>query len=300
MPIQRSAGSVAMTRMARLLREPLVHFLLIGGLIFALQAWRGTRPAAARQPDIVVTPARLSHLAASFERTWMRAPTGVELRGLVDNYVAEEVLVREALRLGLDRDDPLIRSRLRQKMEFITDAAAEQLQPSDAELQAWLGSHAAAYRTEACYGFEQVCFDPARQGAQTEAAARRGVAALRQGADPARIGGDVLPLLERRYVDLPAREVERLFGAGFAARMAELPLQQWSGPLGSGYGLHVVRIESRVAPQQPRLDEVRAAVTRDWMSERRQQLAAARLAELERPYRILLPSELAAASAPHP
>ncbi|MDE2372119.1 MAG: peptidyl-prolyl cis-trans isomerase [Burkholderiales bacterium] len=283
----------------RLLREPLVHFLLIGSLVFAFQAWRGAaRPAAAAHADIVVTPARVSNLAANFERTWMRAPTPAELQGLVHDHVTEEVMVREALRLGLDRDDPVIRHRLRQKMEFIVDAATEQLRPSDADLRAWLLSHAAAYRTEARYSFEQIPFDAARRGARAEADARRGLAALRQGAT--RVAGDALPLLESHYVDLPAGELERSFGAEFAARMAQLPLGAWVGPVVSGYGLHLVRIESRTAPQTARLDAVRPLVERDWLSARRKQFAEARLAELERPYRIVLPAAVSAASAPPP
>jgi len=129
---------------ARWLREPLVHFLLIGALLFALFQWRAGTGASGR---IVIAAGTIDALAAGFERTWMRPPTDEELQEQIDDYVRAEAAAREAIALGLDRDDTIVRRRLQQKLEFMTEEGVDAPPPDDASLQAWLDAHPNAFRT---------------------------------------------------------------------------------------------------------------------------------------------------------
>ena len=152
-----------MTLLKRLLREPLVHFLLLGGLLFLFFQWRGSGgPTSSR---IVITPGLVEHLASGFGRTWQRPPTDAELKGLIDDYVKEEIATREAVGMGLDRDDTIIRRRLRQKLEFLVEDAASSAPPTDAELEAWLDKHPQSFRAEPQLAFRQVYVSPERRGA---------------------------------------------------------------------------------------------------------------------------------------
>jgi len=263
--------------MKRLLREPLVHFVMLGALLFALDA--GLRPAAtpgaAASTEIVVNEARIANLAQNFRRTWQRPPTREELDGLVESFVKEEVMVREALALGLDRDDAIIRRRLQQKIEFVSEQAAASAPPTDEELAGYLAAHADAFRTEPRVSFAQVYLDPRRRGAALEADARRLLDGLNGGREDAARVGDRLQLLEPRYEDAPQAEVARLFGAEFAAAVVGQPAGRWVGPIGSGYGAHLVRVDSIVSGGMPKLDEVRPLVEREWANARRQELAKA-------------------------
>jgi hypothetical protein len=272
-----------------LLREPLVHFLLLGAVLFALDGW--LRPsavgAAAGAAPIVVSQARIASLAQNFRRTWQRPPTKVELDGLVESYVKEEVMVREALALGLDRDDAIIRRRLQQKVEFVSEAASAAAPPSDAELAKYLADHADAFRVEPKVSFAQVYLDPRRRGAALQAEATRLLDALNapRPIDPAR-AGDALQLIEPRYENLGQAEAARLFGDGFAAAVVNQPPGRWAGPIASGYGAHLVRVEALVPGRVPALDEVRPLVEREWANARRQALAAAHYDKLRAKYRI--------------
>jgi hypothetical protein len=163
------------------LREPLVHFLLLGALLFVYFEWKGggSGPGSTR---ITITPGLVEHLASGFARTWQRPPTDEELKGLVDEHVKEEIATREALAMGLDRDDAIIRRRLRQKMEFLAEDAVDQVQPTDAELQAWLDRHPEAFRAESRLALRQVYVSTERRGASARAEAERLLARLREAA----------------------------------------------------------------------------------------------------------------------
>ena len=138
-----------------LLREPLVHFLALGAILFLFFAWKGggSGPGSTR---ITITPGLVDHLASGFARTWQRPPTQAELKGLIDEHVKEEIAAREATAMGLDRDDAIIRRRLRQKMEFLVEDAVDQAQPTDVDLQAWLERHEDAFQAESRVAMRQV------------------------------------------------------------------------------------------------------------------------------------------------
>jgi hypothetical protein len=259
-------------RVKAFLHEPLVHFLAIGACLFFYFEWRGggSGPDSKR---ITIDPGRIQHLAAGFARTWQRPPSEAELKGLIDDYVREEMAYREAVSMGLDRDDTVIRRRLRQKLEFLLEDAAAAATPTDAELQAWLDAHPAAFRTEPELALRQVYLNPDRRGRAITAEARALLGRLQAaGADAAIDGlGDSL-MLPQEIERTPRREIARLFGEGFADRVQALEPGRWQGPVESGYGLHLVLVRERADGRLPPLDEVRPLVERELLSERRKRM----------------------------
>lgn len=240
-------------RLRALVREPLVHFLLAGAALFVLLGRGGD--AGPDDFRITVDEAEIARLTATWEQTWQRPPTRDELDGLIDDFVREEILYREALRLGLDEDDTVIRRRLRSKMEFLARAEAESVMPEDTELQAWLDNNAARYAAGTRTSFEQIYLGAAGDGAAE-------LARLRAGADPATLGE---PLPVRRSMERAARaEIAREFGAAFATALDPLEAGDWQGPVQSGFGSHLVRISAREAGEAPRLADVRSQVESDW------------------------------------
>ncbi len=271
-----------------LFREPLVHFLLLGAVLFALDAWLRQPPASDANTEIVVSAARINTLAQNFKRTWQRPPTQAELDGLVQDYVREEVLYREALALGLDRDDTIIRRRLRQKMEFVSDEAAALETPTEAELAEYLAANVDAFRIEPRATFVQVFLDPRRREGTLETDVARLREALSQAGDAASAAevGDRLLLLQPRYEHVARGEVARLFGTEFAEALFAQPVGRWAGPIASGYGVHLVRVEAVSAGRSPELAEVRPVVEREWASARRKELSDAFYDGLRAKYRV--------------
>jgi hypothetical protein len=271
----------------RLASEPLFQFLLVGAGLFLLHA-----TVRSREPvgEIRVSEGQLASLAALHERAWMRPPTQRELRGLVDGWIREEVAEREARVIGLDQNDPVIRRRLRQKLEFLSEQRADQRQPGEGELQAWLRDHPDLYRRDDAYAFQQVFLDPTSTAGPPERRAPALLARLNGAAPPDPAGlGDPLLLLEPRFQGLPGREVERLFGRAFAASLARLRPAGWVGPLRSGYGEHLVRLERRESGVVPPLAEVRQEVERDWRQDQRQRVREADYRRWLARYRVVTP-----------
>ena len=234
----------------------------------------------------MVGKGRIEALAQTFARTWQRPPTSAELDGLVADWVRDEVFYREAVALGLDRDDTVVRRRMRQKLEFLVedaDAAA----PTDAELAAHLAAHAGEFRRDDQLTFTQIFLDPNRRGAALPADAAALLSALRERPESVDLetAGDGL-LLEPRYVDASQTDVARHFGPAFADALRAQPAGTWFGPVASGYGWHLVRIDARTPGRAPELAEVRDAVARDWEARRRQSRLDARYEELKRGYRV--------------
>ena len=273
-----------------LLREPLLHFLLLGALLFALDAWLRQPAGSDTDTEIVVGAARINILAQNFKRTWQRLPTRAELEGLVADYVREEVLYREALALGLDRDDTIIRRRLRQKMEFVSDEAAALDTPTDAELAEYLAANADVFRIEPRATFAQVFLDPRKREGTLEADTARLREALNQAggaALPLEVG-DSLLLLQPRYDDLAPGGVARLFGDAFAEALFAQPVGQWVGPIASSYGIHLVRLEALTPGRVPDLAEVRPLVEREWANVRRKELSDAFYESLRAKYQVTI------------
>jgi len=255
--------------MKRILREPLLHFLLLGIAIFAAYGFVSKRDS--NEPGkIVISEGQIAAMAEGFARTWRRPPTSDELEGLIKDRVQEEVYCREAMALGLDKEDTVIRRRLRQKMEFVSDDIAALAEPSDEELSTYLKAHADTFGVQRQFTFSQVYLNPERHGENLARDTAQLLTQLRQAGDRADVSelGDSF-LLEHKFQSLPASEVVKQFGEKFAAQLAELSLGQWQGPLESGYGVHLVLVSERTEGRLPALAEVRDAVRREWANTRR-------------------------------
>ena len=274
-------------RLKSVLREPLLHFLAIGAALFLYFHWSGpgSGPTSTR---IVITTGQIDHLAAGFAKTWQRPPTETELKGLIDDWVREEIAVREAMAAGLDRDDTIMRRRLRQKLEFLLEDVADTAAPTEQELQAWLKTHADSFRIEPVVAFRQVYVSRDRRGAAAESDARAILARLTQAGPAARIDALGDPSMLPQEVDLePRSDVARAFGQDFAERLDAVAPGTWTGPVESGYGLHLVMVRQRVEGSLPDLATVRPAVERDFQADRRKRQLAAMYEKLLEKYNVV-------------
>ena len=257
--------------MKRLLKEPLLHFLILGALVFGAHEVF-TRGSELPPQSIVVTQAQVESLAASFARAWRRPPTRSELDGLIREHVREEVYYREALALGLDRDDTVVRRRLRQKMEFLLIDPYAQPEPSENDLRRYLADHPESFRVDRTYSFSQVFLSPERHGDRLEAEAGALLARLRREGNQVDLSvvGDPM-LLEHGFDDVSATDVGKLFGDKFEDRLGELEPGVWQGPIESGYGVHLVLVRKRTEGRTAEFDEVRDAVRSHWLTARQEQ-----------------------------
>ncbi|MCG6868921.1 MAG: peptidyl-prolyl cis-trans isomerase [Gammaproteobacteria bacterium] len=253
--------------LSQLIREPLLHFLVLGAGLFALYAMVNNDESR-RGDRIIVDEQQISRLAEQFQRTWMRPPTRAELEGLAEDFVKEEVLYREALSLGLDQDDLVIRRRMRQKMEFLNADLAEMQTPTVAELQDWLDAHTDLYRKPATTSFEQIYFNPERSGDDAHQRASSLLERLNsQEMDVETLGDPTL--LPATLEAATSSEISATFGSQLVEAIESAPEATWSGPYTSSFGLHLVRVTDRVPSRLPALTEIRRAVERDWLADRR-------------------------------
>lgn len=272
----------------KLLRDPLLHFLLIGVGLFVVYGW--LHPGADARARIVVSEAQVAAIAAQFQGSWQRPPSRDELRGLVDSWVSDEILYREGEALGLQRDDPVVKRRIRQIYTVMAEESLPWHPPSDVDLATYLADHVDSFRQPGRVSFEQVLVVPSgsvADGATVVVAARQ---ALVAGADPGRVGQPTM--LPARSDDVALDAVARDFGESFAKHIESVPLEEWAGPVESGFGMHLVRVSARSPGTVPSLEEVRSAVAREWESARRQDSRAARLRDLRQRYEVIIEADL--------
>jgi PPIC-type PPIASE domain len=269
--------------LARLLREPLVHFLVLGGVLFAIFGRGGSSPGIADR-QIVVSEADIDRLAGGFTRTWHRPPAADELEAQIRDYIREEVLYRTALALGLDKDDTIIRRRLRQKMEFLFEEAVPP--PQEAELRTYLETHPEKFRTQPLISFRQV-FVSQKRGTAGETDATAILARLTSSAPGAANEGDPL-LVGEGFSRTPLDRIAALFGDSFAQALAQSVPGSWVGPLRSAYGLHLVLVAAVEPGDLPPFEQVRSAVEREWFAERRAAVQAAQYQSLLAGYRVIV------------
>ena len=215
--------------------------------------------------QVVVSVGRIEQLENIFAKTWQRSPTKEELKGLVDDFVLEEIYYRQAVAMGIDRGDTVIRRRLRQKFEFLTDDMAAAAVPTDDDLANYLAANADVFVTDTTYTFEQVYINPDRLGVDLDGYIAAQLSALRAGKV---VGGDSA-LLPTFFDATPGRVVDSNFGSGFSDSLDLLTTGEWQGPVESGLGLHLVRIEARVEGALPDLGDIRPVVEREWAHEKR-------------------------------
>lgn len=264
--------------MKKVFREPLVHFLLAGAALFLLFGAVGDRGSTVgvTGPDsvqIVVSEGDFERLVTGWNKTWQRPPTREELDGLIEDYIAEEIFYREALAMGLDQDDLIIRRRLRQKMEFLVEDLAGQTDPTDEQLEQFMQEDADNYRIGGLTSFAHVYVNPDDRGEAAVEYAERLLEELSASSDAVDLGtvGDRLLMLPSEFESASERDVQALLGTQFAERLPDVPVGEWTGPVESGYGLHLVRVSERSGGRMPALAEVRDDVLRDWQLANREQ-----------------------------
>lgn len=246
----------------KLLREPLLHFLVIGAALFGVFHLAGADDEPA-PGEIVVSAGQIASMEAIFRRTWQRPPTAKEMDALVGDYIRDEVLYREGVAMGLDRDDAVVRRRIRQKMEFVADLVAD-AEPTDAELKAIVADHPARFRDEPRFSFSHVYFQASPEGAELERvlqALKAGTADASEAGAPFMAGSD--------FWGLGRSEVARAFGESFAAWIDRSGSDDWEGPVTSAYGVHLVRVSERVDARERPFEDVREAARREWLHARK-------------------------------
>jgi parvulin-like peptidyl-prolyl isomerase len=279
--------------LTRWLREPLLHFAVIGIVLFAVYGWMN--PAENSGERIVVTQAIVDDLARQHQARWMRPASEQELANLVEAHVRDEILFREGVALGLDRDDPVIKRRVRQKLDLMSEEQIAGAAPTDADLAAYMAQNPTRFLRPATVSFEQILLDGARPVADVERQATVAKAALARGVDPGRLGK---PTLLPRGGDAVAVDlVARDFGRGFAEQLTLLPLGEWTGPVASGLGPHLVRVSARTPAAGPPLDDVRQQVAREWENERRERSRTESYRKLRDSYTVVIEPKLPQATA---
>ncbi len=256
--------------MKKWLSEPLLHFLLLGAIIFLV--YGAVTDGGRGDKEIFISRGQQENLLTTFSRTWQRMPTPVEYQGLLKDYIRQEIAYRESREMGLDQDDIVIRRRLRQKMEMLAEDVAGLVPPTDEELQAFLDASPEQFIIEPRLTLRHVYFSADRRGEQARQDAQDALAALAgqgQQADVSALG-DPLPL-PSLLEDAGTSEIGRLFGAVFVENLQGIEADRWSGPVESGFGLHLVYVSDRVDGRVPGLDEVRTEVQREVLNQRREE-----------------------------
>ncbi|MBE2241410.1 MAG: peptidyl-prolyl cis-trans isomerase [Burkholderiaceae bacterium] len=277
----------------RWIREPLVHFLLLGALLFA--AYAALQPDAAPEPDarrIELSAGDLHQLEIAFAASWRRTPSPDEMVALVQARIREEVLYREALALGLDKGDTIVKRRLAQKMEFVAEDVSAASEPTRDELQAWFAQNAQRFAVSPRVSFRHLYFSPDRRGAHTRddaAAAQKQLAGSPEDAPAAAQRGDTF-MFQRAFADQSADQVAKHFGPGFAQALFALPPGSWQGPIESGYGWHVVFVDASSPGRVPAYEEVEPQVKAAWKEEQRAEAAKKAYDEMRAKYVVMLPA----------
>ncbi len=276
---------------AALVREPLLHFMLAGAIVFGVHAW--LNPTA--RSDAIPGPIRIGEgearwLRETFASQWRRDPNPDEMSGLLATFLDEELLAREARTLGLDQHDTVVRRRLAQKLGFLVEDTARLVEPGDDQLRRFYTDHAERYRTPPRISFRHVFFSPERRH---EAAADAGAALAMLssvGPDARRSAGDRIgdsPIIDDAFTDIDPQGLSSLFGPDFATSVFALPLDIWSGPVRSAYGTHLVLISDRKPGQMRPFEEVRDTVAGAWFAARQSMLRAEYLGTLRAKYGVV-------------
>jgi peptidyl-prolyl cis-trans isomerase C len=278
----------------KLLREPLLHFLLIGAFIYVAYGLFAEPTEEGQQDTIVVSAGEIEWMRSNWEKRWNRAPTAKEMDGLVQQYIRETVLYREALTMGLNQHDQVIRRRLAQKLEFLATDLVSLAPATEDELQAYFTAHQDRYQQPSRYTFTQVFVDPDKRGDATLSDAEAIKAALIAKGDAIEDAGALGDgfMLQNDYPEQTPLEIRKNFGSGFAESLLALLPGQWHGPVLSGYGVHLVYVSHVAEFPAPVFAEVRERVTQDWKSDKGEELNEKFYASLRARYTIVVESPI--------
>ena len=275
-------------RIRKFLSEPMLHFLLIGLALFGAYRWRSPGDSGGRR--IVISQGVINDLVTQHVAARGREPSAGELNHLIESYVHDEVLYREGVKLGLDRDDIVVKRRVRQKIEMIAEEDASTRAPTDADLSAYFETNRARFVQAAVLTFDQVFIGESTSGLGVVHAAAVTREALRKGANAEELGKPTL--LPHRMTRTPADLVTRDFGASFAAALEKVAVGDWVGPIDSSFGAHYVRVSDRTPAVAPQLAAVRDQVVREWENERRQRARNDAYTKMRAEYQVRIESSL--------
>ena len=252
--------------MKTILREPLLHFLLLAGIVFVLFQ-QVTNDVSPDNNDIVVSREQIQALRSGYMKVWQRPPRNEELTTLIQNHIREEVLYREALALGLDKNDTQIRRRMSQKMKFLTENLADLEQADDKVLQVYLDKNVDQYMLPSRFSFRQIYFNTNKRQ-MTQSVFNSLLEKLQNNeVDPQNIGDPIM--IGHQFEMLREAEISRILGARFLQSLKKTTRGSWQGPIESGFGHHLIFISKFIAGSQPKLADVRKQVLRDWSAEKR-------------------------------
>lgn len=283
----------------RLLREPLLQFLIVGALLFA--AWKALNPDTtllSQAKRIELTEGDLNQLATTWVMAGRPPPSPQQMQALIDDKVRQEVLYREALALGLDKDDTIVKRQLARKMEFLAEDLSKLEDPKPGELKAWFDQHQEQFSLPPRVSFRHIYFSPDRRGVNGRADAERTQSQL-VGAtmdSPIIAAGDPF-MFQQFYGDRPYDEIARQFGPRFARDLVSLKPGAWAGPIESGYGWHVVFVESLTPQRVPEFDQIEAEVKTAWVEDRRVKVRHQMYEAMRAQYQVMLPENRAPATA---
>lgn len=270
------------------LREPLLHFLLIGALLFVIFGLKNDG-VSDQSKRIVFSQDDIHRLSLLWEKQRQRAPSKTELEGLIEQQIREQVMYREALAMGLDKNDSIVRRRLAQKVEFISSDLAAQIEPDETDLADYLASHVEQFEIPGRISFVQIYLNTDKRGANIEEDAKRLLLEVKNAARDADITslGDSF-MFGQAHEQLSAHEVSRLFGKNFSSRIFSLPVGMWQGPVRSAYGLHLLQIKNKTASKPAELATVRDKVRNAWINQQRKIIDQAFYNSLRQRYEIII------------
>ena len=277
--------------MKRLLQEPLLHFLLIGAALFPV--YRFVQPAnepATSSKEIRLTLDDLTRMTLLFQSQWKRDPTAPELERLMETRVQTEVLYREALAMGLDKDDEIVRRRMAQKMQFLAEDTAPR-EPTTAELKSWYAKNSDKFAMPTRVSFRHLYFSPDRRGAHARDDAVKALAQLGGQSEDAKLSGSSPDpfMFQEYYRDRGMDFLGKEFGPQFALAVAKLPIGSWQGPIESGFGWHLIFVDSAIPGHVPDFEEVEPDLKTAWLSEQKALAWEKAYQDLRAKYTVLLP-----------
>lgn len=281
------------SNLKRWLREPLLHFLLLGAVLFGIYAYlnRG-RPGVEPSKQIVLSLDELRIMETYFESQWHRQPTPQEFQAMVEDKIREEVLYREGLAMGLDKDDTIVKRRMAQKMQFLAEDVAAAHEPSASELKAWFEKNSSKFALPSRYSFRHLYFSPDKRGknAQEEAATVLAkIAGQPENSPLAASVGDSF-MFQDYYGDRAPSAIAKEFGPQFAVALEKLKPGSWQGPVESGYGWHLVFVNTVIPGRIPAFEEIEGDVKIAWLSEQKATAWQKAYAEMRAKYTAILPA----------
>jgi peptidyl-prolyl cis-trans isomerase C len=290
---QSMATRPTFTTLKRCLREPLLHFLLLGLALFAVYAYmhRG-RGGIESSRQIVLSLDELRQMDMYFESQWHRPPTPAEFQAMVEDKVREEVLYREGLAMGLDKEDTIVKRRMAQKMQFLAEDVAAAHEPSSTELKFWFDQHKDKFGLPSRYSFRHLYFSPDKRGKHAQEDAAGALAKIAVQAEDSKLAaaqGDPF-MFQDYYGDRTPEAIAKEFGPQFAVALEKLKPGTWQGPVESGYGWHLVFVDSVIPGRTPAFEEMEPDVKTAWLAEQKRQAWQKAYGEMRAKYSVLLPA----------